>query len=287
MVKALTFKGDKKPKKRKRTEAIRDPFAEDDAPQASPSAVTVATTSASVTAAAPPAPDDDSWVGVDAPTDVSGPVLIVLATRPDVSALACDATGAVFALPVENMVEGDPRSAEPHDVRQVWIANRVAGTEGWMLKGHHGKYLSCDKYGILGATKEAVGTNESFVVEEAPAEARLETGSGAQLLLRTAEGKYVSVDADKPKNAGIRGDTETPAENCVVRIRMQARFKPKLKVAKVEKAREKISRKQLEQEAGRRLEDDEVRRLKKARKEGDYHEAMLDIKVKGKHDKFA
>jgi protein FRG1 len=68
---------------------------------------------------------------------------------------------------------------------------------------------------------------------------------------------------------------------------MQARFKPKLKKGKEEKAREKISKKELEDAVGRRLEDEEVRRLKKARREGDYHEALLDIKVKNKHDKYS
>lgn len=68
---------------------------------------------------------------------------------------------------------------------------------------------------------------------------------------------------------------------------MQARFKPKLKASKESKAREKISRKELEDAVGRKLEDDEVRRLKKARVEGDYHEAILDVRVKGKHDKYS
>jgi protein FRG1 len=34
------------------------------------------------------------------------------------------------------------------------------------------------------------------------------------------------------------------------------------------------------------LDEDEVRKLKRARREGDYHEALLEIKVKSKHDKF-
>jgi protein FRG1 len=68
---------------------------------------------------------------------------------------------------------------------------------------------------------------------------------------------------------------------------MQARFKPNLKASKEEKAREKISRKELEESVGRRLDDDEVKKLKKARREGNYHEVLLDVKIKGKHDKFA
>jgi protein FRG1 len=68
---------------------------------------------------------------------------------------------------------------------------------------------------------------------------------------------------------------------------MQARFKPQMKTSKEEKAREKISRKALEVAVGRRLEDDEVKRLKRARREGDYHEQLLDLKSKDKHDKYS
>lgn len=85
----------------------------------------------------------------------------------------------------------------------------------------------------------------------------------------------------------MRGDAEDISFDTTFRIRMQARFKPKLKASKETKAREKISRKELEAAVGRRLDEDEVKRLKKARREGDYHEAVLDVRVKGKHDKFA
>lgn len=77
------------------------------------------------------------------------------------------------------------------------------------------------------------------------------------------------------------------AFSTTLRIRMQARFKPRIKASKEERAYSKISRKQLEEEAGRRLDEDEVRMLKRARKEGDYHEKLLGIKVKNKHDKFS
>ena len=68
---------------------------------------------------------------------------------------------------------------------------------------------------------------------------------------------------------------------------MQARFKPRLKADKELKAKEKISRKELEEAVGRRLDDGEVKKLKKARVQGDYHEVILDVKVKGKHDKYS
>lgn len=40
---------------------------------------------------------------------------------------------------LENLIEGDPATAEPHDVRQVWVATKVAGSEGVSFKGHHGR----------------------------------------------------------------------------------------------------------------------------------------------------
>jgi protein FRG1 len=125
MPKALHFKGDKKVKKRRKA---ADPYDADEKP------------SKQLTASAPAeAENDDSWVSADAPSDISGPVVIVLPTDTPSTCLACDANGKVFASDLENMVDGDIATAEPHDVRQVFVANRVAGTEQLSLKGHHGR----------------------------------------------------------------------------------------------------------------------------------------------------
>jgi len=129
MPKALHFKGDKKVKKKKRP---AEPYDADDAPS---KALTT-------TAPAEGTEDDDSWVSADAPSDISGPVVIVLPTD-TASCIACDANGKVFASTLENMVDADLTTAEPHDVRQVFVANRVAGTESLSLKGHHGRCVHC------------------------------------------------------------------------------------------------------------------------------------------------
>lgn len=134
MVKPLSFKGDKKkPKKRKRTDAVPDNDGE-----AGPSS-SVAKTSVAIVEGGDA--NDDSWVSAETAGDISGPVMIVLPTETP-AALACDQSGAVFTIPVENIVDGNPASAEPHDVRQVWIANRVAGTEFFRFRGHHGRYVA-------------------------------------------------------------------------------------------------------------------------------------------------
>ncbi|KAL9620425.1 MAG: hypothetical protein Q9160_005010 [Pyrenula sp. 1 TL-2023] len=272
MVKPLSFKGDKKAKKRKhaKVDEEQDPdVIETKALQASDAATT----------------EDDTWVSADAPSDLSGPLIFVLPTA-EPTALSCDSNGSVFPLTIENMIEEDPWTAEPHDVRQVWIATRVAGIESVTFKGHHGKYLACDRYGLLSAKREAVGIEETFKVIAVPDTAGL---FAVQALISDGEDHFIAAREEDTKSKGpeIRGDATDISFNTSLRIRMQARFKPKLKANKETKAREKISRKELEAVVGRRLEEDEVRRLKKARREGTYHEEILDVRVKGKHDKFA
>lgn len=132
MVKPLTFKGDKKSKKRKRP-------ADDPSLSSAAAAAPQRPSSPPTAAAAAPAPDeDDTWVSALAATDITGPVLLVLASSP-LTCLAADAAGSVFASALENVVEGDAGTAEPHDVRQVWVANRVSGMEGMSLRGSHGR----------------------------------------------------------------------------------------------------------------------------------------------------
>lgn len=129
MVKPLTFKGDKKPKAHKRKREARDDGDDDVEPGKKAVKADIDEVDTE---------NDDGWVSADVASDVSGPVLIVLPTEP-VTALACDAIGKVFTISVENIVDGNPATAEPHDVRMVWVANKIVGTENWRLKGHHGK----------------------------------------------------------------------------------------------------------------------------------------------------
>lgn len=140
MVKPLTFKGDKKPKKRKREH--RDDGAAEAGDSGGNSNNQVASSSSKAARVAAADEDnvenDDSWVSADAVGDVSGPVMFVLPTEP-LTALACDANGKVFTLPIENVVDGNAATAEPHDVRMVWVANKIAGTENHRFKGSAGK----------------------------------------------------------------------------------------------------------------------------------------------------
>lgn len=128
MVSALSFKGDKKPKKRKRAVDTAEKFGDSSSKE-----VALATKDGD-----PQPEDDDTWVTAEALGDLVGPIVFVLPSDPP-TCIACDTNGKVFTSLLENVIDGDPTTAEPHDVRQVWVANRVAGTETFTFKGHHAK----------------------------------------------------------------------------------------------------------------------------------------------------
>jgi protein FRG1 len=146
------------------------------------------------------------------------------------------------------------------------------------------RYLSCDKYGLFSATASAISQHESFLIHpspDIPGAFFMQTQGG------TGESDtFVSVK-EGAKGVEIRGDENSLSFQTTLRVRMQARFKPRIKANKETKAREKISRKELEEIVGRRLNEDEVKKLRRARREGNFHEEVLDVRVRGKHDKFA
>ena len=140
-------------------------------------------------------------------------------------------------------------------------------------------YLSCDTIGVLSANREAISLEESFICIPS-------SDLPGTFSIQTVRDRFLTI-VDETKVPEIRGDAESISFHTTLRIRMQARFKPIFKANKEQRVKQTISRKLLEATVGRKLEDDEVRRLKRARAQGDYHEAVLDVKVKGKHDKYS
>ena len=131
----------------------------------------------------------------------------------------------------------------------------------------------------MSARNEAISPEESFLCIAS-------VDTPGTFSIQTQRDKFLAIK-EQAGSSEIRGDAESISFNTTLRIRMQARFKPRLKADKESKAKEKISRKELEEVVGRKLADDEVRKLKRARVQGDYHEAILDVRVKGKHDKYS
>ena len=126
------------------------------------------------------------------------------------------------------------------------------------------RYLSCDKYGIFSANATAISPEERFLIIAIP------DNPGA-FSLQTQREKYLSIDESSTSGPEVRGDAVDVTFNTAFRIRMQARFKPRNRATKEEKDHQKISKKELEDNIGRRLNDDEVKKLRKARRENDFH----------------
>lgn len=290
MVKRLSFKGDKKTKKRKHKE-VAESNADQDATSGFDST------------------EDHTWSLPADATELAGPALIVLPTLPP-TCLAFDPLGNVFASRLENLIERDPKTAEPDDVQQVWVASRIAGMapNEVNFKASHGAYLSCDQYGILGAKREARGREEAFFIDTTTDDngktwfqlrCAATTSSSKQddqrYLSAVTENSTSVKDTDdaqdpprKKVSITLRGDGEASSPDTFLILRMQSSFKPQSHESKeASKTKEKISRQELEAAAGRPLNDEEAKRLKKAKREGTYHSAILDIRAKGKHDKYA
>ena len=107
--------------------------------------------------------DSDGWVNADSLDDIStGPLFIAFSSSPPI-ALTHNASGAVSASVIKSVGQDAAMdSAEPDDVPQVWIATRLAQSNKISLKTPHNKFLSCDKVGLLSASKEAIGAQEEW-----------------------------------------------------------------------------------------------------------------------------
>lgn len=91
----------------------------------------------------------------------------------------------------------------------------------------------------------------------------------------------MGVDESKGK-PDVRADREVIGFQETWTIRGQGRFKKKARKTGEEKKKEKITRKELEELAGFQLDDDQVKTLKRAKREGNFNEALLDVRASRK-----
>lgn len=124
-------------------------------------------------------------------------------------------------------------------VRQVWVSTRIADSSRFAFKGHHGRYLSIDKFGILSAITEAISPEEEITPVHQSDTTRLWG-------LQTVRDKFISAEEIPGKDVIIRGDAETIAFGENWGIRMQRRFKKKNTKSDGKEIKDKISRKDLE-----------------------------------------
>jgi protein FRG1 len=176
-------------------------------------------------------------------------------------------------------------SIEPTNVQQVFVLmplNMLAGDSDkrsydYALKSSEGKYLSIDSDGQVSCRASAMGPRQSFVFEEQ---------GDKTWRLRTHLGTHLVISKSRRDASGFNVTTGAPVDglaNFLVRVQPRHRIVQKPGASDGQRY-EKISSKALDEMAGRRLTDSEVRTLKRAHREGGLHEALLDIRQKGKSD---
>jgi protein FRG1 len=169
------------------------------------------------------AQDDSSperWVHPDQATELRGPTFIFHPSDPLPFCISFDATRNRIALhPLEKLEDGGSiLDRTPSEVAQVWVTTRVAGTGTINLRSGtgEGKFLSCDKHGLVSADREARGPQEEWtpiVLED-----------GMVAFMNIYE-KYLGIDEVAGGQLTLRGDSDTVGFQERFYVKIQNKYK--------------------------------------------------------------
>ena len=201
----LKFKGEKSKKKRK--------YDEDDdieGPSSSRSRRHVAQDDGS----------PERWVQPDQATEIRGPTFLFHPSDPSPLCISFDATRNRITLHALEKLEdgGSILDRTPSEVAQVWVTTRVAGAGTINLRTGtgEGKFLSCDKHGLVAADREARGPQEEWtpiVLED-----------GMIAFMNVYE-KYLGIDEVAGGQLALRGDSDTVGFQERFYVKIQSKYK--------------------------------------------------------------
>ncbi|KAI0306329.1 FRG1-like family-domain-containing protein [Multifurca ochricompacta] len=231
--------------------------------------------------------DDESpeqWVHPELATEIRGPTFIFHPSDPLPICISFDATRNRIALhALEKLEEGGSiLERTPSEVSQVWVATRVAGAGTVNLRTGtgEGKFLSCDKHGLVTADREARGPQEEW------SPVLLE---GGMVAFMNVYEKYLRIDEVAGGQLALRGDSDNVGFH-----------ESKYKKEAHEEERKKggtLDLPSMDEKgtnatyqawgAGRSVVSKEDKKeLKRARNEGRLAEVLLDRRSKLKSDRF-
>ncbi|KAJ3294724.1 hypothetical protein HK104_003330 [Borealophlyctis nickersoniae] len=245
----LIFKGDKPEKKKKKRKAanIEEEDAKDE-PQ-------------------------EGWVSVETAEDFKGPVLI-LSTATDTPSvlMSNEATSSVKFHPTSGTTSIP--SYEPTSISEVFIAKKLPDSSKVTFRSAYDKYLGTDKFGVVACASEAISPAEEWEV--------VVRDDG--IALQSSFDKFMRGEED----GVVRADSTEVGFREVFRVKCQAVNKSR---AKKRKEKVQVNAEALEVDqiwGGGRLvmTNEDTAELRKAKKGGNLHEALLDRRAKLKSDKF-
>ncbi|KIK49254.1 hypothetical protein CY34DRAFT_309254 [Suillus luteus UH-Slu-Lm8-n1] len=237
--------------------------------------------------------DPETWVLPENATEIRGPTFIVHPSDPSPISVNFDSTRNKIIL---SSLDKDSTSDTPPlldriptEVAQVWVTTRVAGSATINLRTGtgEGKFLSCDKHGIVSAFREARGPEEEWTPVLLP--------DGMVAFMNVYE-NYLSVDEVAGGSLQLRGDSEEVGFRERFWLKIQSKYKKEAHEEKKKREAgseltviDETSTNHIHQAwgAGRSVvSKQDKRELKRARKEGRLAEALLDRRAKLKSDRF-
>lgn len=149
----------------------------------------------------------DTWVLPENANEIRGPTFIIHPSDPSPICLTYDSTrGRIVLQSVDKDKAEDSESPPipertPTDVSQVWVVTRIAGTTTINLRTGvgEGKFISCDKHGLVSADREARGPQEEWTPVVFP---------DGMVAFQNVFEKYLSVDEVAGGQLALRGDSD-------------------------------------------------------------------------------
>ncbi|KAL0946653.1 hypothetical protein HGRIS_012847 [Hohenbuehelia grisea] len=242
--------------------------------------------------------DPETWVLPEGPHELRGPTFIVHPSDPSPISVNYNTTTNRIALhsldkdvPEDGSAPPTLMERTPTDVSQVWVTTRIAGSPTINLRtgSGEGKFLSCDKHGLVSADRDARGPQEEWTPVVMP--------DGMVAFMNVYE-KYLAVDEAAGGSLQLRGDSDEVGFGERFWVKIQYKYKKeanqeekkkKMEGATVQTKIDETSSNHMFQAwgAGRSVvSSDDKKALKKARKEGRLAEALLDRRAKLKSDRF-
>lgn len=240
--------------------------------------------------------DPDTWVLPEQANEIRGPTFIFHPSDPSPISINFNSTTNRIVIHLLDKTKGEDDSTAPAlleqiptDVAQVWVTTRVAGSPTINLRTGtgEGKFLSCDKHGLVSADRDARGPQEEWTPVIFP--------DGMVAFMNVYE-KYLSVDEVAGGSLQLRGDSEEVGFRERFWVKIQNKFKKEAHEEE-RKRKEVTAPPKIDESSTNRLyqtwgagkivlSKDDKNELKQARKEGRLAEALLDRRSKLKSDRF-
>ncbi|KAH9842749.1 FRG1-like family-domain-containing protein [Rhodofomes roseus] len=232
----------------------------------------------------------ETWVLPEQAMEIRGPTFITHPSDPSPICITYDSTRGRIVLhsldkdKTEDAAE--PVSIlqrTPTEVAQVWVTTRVAGSLTINLRTGtgEGKFLSCDKHGLVSADREARGPQEEWTPVVFP---------DGMVAFQNIYEKYLAVDEVAGGTLALRGDSDEVGFAERFWVKIQSKYKRE--AHEEEKKKEGVMDEGNVDEAGTNkmfqawgagrsvTSAEDKKELKRAKKEGRLAEAMLDRRAK-------